>query len=100
MKIVKLNRNYNGYGKFTHRVEFWDNSAKREYRIRQYLRIREWLWERFGPSGEQQLAGTHNFNGTEPKWAWCSDKFVVYLKDEALTTFMLKKEFWENPDNL
>lgn len=100
MKLVKLNRNYNGYGKFTHRIEFFDTRVSFETRRRQYLRIREWLWEHFGASSEQELAIAHNFAGVTPTWAWCSDKFVVYLRDEALTAFMLKKEFWDDENNL
>jgi hypothetical protein len=97
MNVVKLNRNYNGYGYFSHRVEFYGNSATR---IKQWIRVRNWLWSQFGPSAEQALARPDNFDGTQPKWAWDSEKSAIYLAEEAFTMFQLKKEFWENAQNL
>ena len=97
MKVVKLNRNYNGYGYFTHRVEFYGNN---QIRIKQWIRARNWLWAQFGPSAEQSLARPANFDGQQPKWAWDSEKSAIYLVDEAYTMFQLKKEFWENAENL
>jgi hypothetical protein len=99
VKVVKLNRNYNGYGVFSHRVEFFSPGTTIQDRRRQYLRVREWLWSGFGPSAEQEIAREAYFGHT-PKWAWCAEKFVVYLRDEAYTAFMLRKEFWENVENL
>ena len=98
MNLVKLNRNYKGYGVFTHRVEFWGNN--RETRIRQWIRVRNWLWAQFGPSAEQFLARADFFDGDQPQWAWDSDKSAIYLRDEAHMMFLLKKEFWENAENL
>lgn len=98
MKVVKLNRNYNGYGVFTHRVEFWGGTQ--ETRTRQWIRVRNWLWSQFGPSAEQPLARETYFDGTQPVWAWDSEKSAVYLKEEALLMFQLKKEFWEDAQNL
>ena len=97
MRVVKLNRNYSGYGYFTHRVEFYGNTAMR---IKQWIRVRNWLWAQFGPSAEQALARADNFDGVKPKWAWDSEKSAVYLEQEAFTAFSLKKEFWENAQNL
>jgi hypothetical protein len=97
MNIVKLNRNYKGYGVFTHRVEFYGSV---DYRVRQWIGVRNWLWQNFGPSAEQELARPEFFDGTQPVWAWDSEKSSVYLKDDALMMFQLKKEFWENAENL
>lgn len=98
MRVVRLTRNYNGYGVFTHRVEFW--GSNRETRIRQWIQIRNWLWAQFGPSAEQSLARADLFDGDQPNWAWDSEKSCIYLRDEALVMFQLKKEFWENAENL
>ena len=98
MRVVKLNRNYNGYGVFTHRVEFWGGA--RAHKVQQWIKIRNWLWTQFGPSAEQVLARPDNFDGEQPKWAWDSEKSAIYLRDEAHTMFLLKKEFWENAENL
>ena len=52
--LVKLNRNYNGYGYFTHRVEFHGYGEQgRRHMQQQWIRLRNWLWGRFGPSAEQ-----------------------------------------------
>jgi hypothetical protein len=98
MKIVKLNRNYNGYGFFSHRIEFY--GGIRENRLRQWIRVRNWLWAQFGPSAEQELARAEYFDGEQPKWAWDSEKSAIYLREEALVMFRLRKEFWENAENL
>jgi hypothetical protein len=102
MRIVKLTRQYNGYGLFTHRVEFRGGAAtgQREIRIRQWIRVRNWLWTQFGPSAEQDLARASFFDGVQPKWAWDTEKSAIYLAEEAFTMFSLRKEFWENAENL
>ena len=97
MRVVKLTRQYNGYGHFSHRVEFYGRGAER---IRQWIRVRNWLWAQFGPSAEQALARPNYFDGEQPKWAWDSDKSAIYLREEAFTAFSLKKEFWEDAANL
>ncbi len=97
MRVVKLNRNYNGYGHFSHRVEFY---GSQDNKIRRWIQVRNWLWSQFGPSAEQSLARAVYFNGVQPSWAWDSEKSSIYLKDEAYTMFQLKKEFWDNAENL
>lgn len=91
--LAKLNRNYNGYGFFTHRVEFIGyGSQHRKHTQQQWIRLRNWLWGRFGPSAEQALARPDNFDGQQPKWAWDSEKSAIYLRDEALTEFLLMQD--------
>jgi hypothetical protein len=97
MKVVKLTRQYNGYGFFTHRVEFIGHV---DTRVRQWIRVRNWLWNQFGASAEQPMARAHYFDGVKPKWAWDSEKSAIYLEQEAYTMFSLKKEFWDNAENL
>ena len=89
MRLQKLNRNYNGYHNFSHRVEFYGPVGTR---IHQWIQIRNWLWGRFGPSAEQALARADNFGGTQPKWSWDSEKSAIYLRDEALTEFLLVQD--------
>jgi hypothetical protein len=96
--VVKLTRQYNGYYHFTHRVEFRGRDTDRK--VRQWIRVRNWLWSQFGPSAEQSLARAEYFDDQQPKWAWDADKSVIYLRDEAYTMFELKKEFWNNHENL
>lgn len=94
--LVKLNRNYNGYGYFTHRVEFHGYGEQgRRHMQQQWIRLRNWLWGRFGPSAEQALARPEFFGNTQPKWAWDADKASIYLRDEALTEFLLMKDKYQ-----
>ncbi len=92
MRLQKLTRSYNGYHHFSHRVECY---GPQEVRIRQWIQLRNWLWGRFGPSAEQALARAENFDGQQPKWAWDSEKSAIYLRDEALTEFLLIQERWQ-----
>lgn len=98
MNIVKLTKKYNGYGVFTHRVEF--NRGPRVSRVQQWISVRNWLWKNFGPSAEQSLARPEFFDGVQPQWAWDSDKSAVYLNERALVMFNLRKEFWENGQSI
>ena len=95
MYVVKLTRQYNGYGYFSHRIEF-----RGQNRVFQWIRVRNWLWTQFGASAEQGLARADYFDGVQPKWAWDTDKSAIYLREEAYTMFTLRKEFWENAENL
>ena len=98
MEVTKLDRRYDGYGRFSHRVEF---SRGRPLIIqKQWVRARNWLWASFGPSAELNIARPEMFDGVQPKWAWDSEKSAIYLVDDAYTMFMLRKEYWENVENL
>jgi hypothetical protein len=94
--LAKLTRNYKGYGFFTHRVEFhgYGDSGRRHMQ-QQWIRLRNRLWSAHGPSAEQELARPENFGGIQPKWAWDSEKSSIYLRDEALTEFLLMKENYQ-----
>ena len=94
MKVVKLTRQYSGFGTFSHRIEI--RSTRPDFNKRCWIEIRNWLWSQFGPSAELFLATPEFFDGNQPKWAWDSDKSVIYITDEAYTMFMLKKEYYEN----
>jgi hypothetical protein len=95
LNLQKLDRRYGGHDRFSHRVEF--SVLRRDYHsVRSaWVKCRNWLWTTYGPSAEVTMAVPLYFDDLQPKWAWDSDKFVVYLSDEALTAFLLKKEIWE-----
>lgn len=93
MKVVRLTRQYSGFGQFSHRIEM--RSTRPDSNKRQWVEIRNWLWSQFGPSAELKLA-TAEFFGTQPKWAWDSDKSAIYITEEAYTMFMLKKDYYAN----
>lgn len=97
MTVVRLDRRYDGHDRFSHRVEFVGGLGQR---VRQWIAARNWLWEQFGPSAELFAARPEYFKGHQPKWAWDSEKSAIYLREDAYTIFQLKKEFWENAENL
>ena len=102
MTVVKLDRRYDGHDRFSHRVEFtgWQHHTEKQTRVAQWVRARNWLWQQFGPSAELFAARPDYFNGNQPVWAWDAEKSSLYLSKEAYTMFMLRKEFWENVENL
>jgi len=102
MTVVKMDRRYDGHDRFSHRVEFtgWQHHTEKQTRVAQWVRARNWLWKQFGPSGELFCAKPMYFDGVQPVWAWDAEKSSLYLSKEAYTMFMLRKEFWENVENL
>jgi hypothetical protein len=96
MELKRLDRRYEGHDRFTHRIEF--SVMNRDYRAVQlaWVHSRNWLWSVYGPSAEVAVARPDFFDGTQPLWAWESQKFVIYLNESTLTAFLLKKEIWEN----
>jgi hypothetical protein len=97
MHIVKLDKRYDGYGRFSHRVEFISYGAgARLTDQKNWIKSRNYLWTQFGPSAELHLARPELFDGVQPKWAWDDSKSAIYLKDESYTMFVLKWESWQN----
>lgn len=96
LKVQKLDRRYDGHDRFTHRIEFraigrdWDSMRHA------WIRSRIWLWTNFGPSAELYMARPDFFDGVQPKWAWDAEKSSIYLREDTLSLFLLKKEIWEN----
>ena len=101
MRLHKLDRRYDGHDRFTHRVEFtgWRGDVG-VMRVKQWIAARNWLWTQFGPSSELYCARPEYFGGQQPQWAWDADKSAIYLADQALALFVLKKDAWEIYENL
>lgn len=88
--IRKLDQRFNGYGTFTHRVEFKGSGF-----LSEFIRTRNWCMEKFGPSAEINLISSEVFINT-PFWAWESEhNKVIYLRDVAFSQFLLIKESFE-----
>jgi hypothetical protein len=88
--VRKMDRRFNGHGTFSHRIEF-----KGQGYISQFLRVRNWCMEKFGPSAEISLIYCDVFPNT-PFWAWESEhSMVIYLRDVAFSQFLLQKESFE-----
>ena len=95
LKLQRLDRRYDGNDRFTHRIEFKMLNRDRQGMLTAWIRSRIWLWNNYGPSAELFLARADYFDGEQPKWAWDSNKSAIYLREDALQMFLLKKELWE-----
>lgn len=95
LKLQRLDRRYDGWDRFTHRIEFKMANRDQAGRVSAWVRSRNWLWANYGPSAELSLARPDYFDGEQPKWAWDSNKSAIYLREDALQMFLLKKELWE-----
>ena len=62
--------------------------------MRRFCEIRNYLWDMFGPSAEQKFI---NHISPTPKGAWKVDEYsvVIYLNEEAYTTFVLMQAHWQ-----
>jgi hypothetical protein len=108
VKLAKLDRRHNGYGLWTHRLEFtngWSDRNNRLVRtdlIRNFYECRKWLSDQFGP-------GCFQFEGRLlvdqhvelPVWAYDEAGFV-YVRGEAASMLALsierfKRRYSENP---
>lgn len=98
MTLQKLDRRYDGFDRFTHRVEFTRGHSSESLIITQaqWVKSRNWLWQQFGPSGELNVARPEYFEGTQPTWAWDANKASLYLTKHTLSMFLLKWEAWKN----
>jgi hypothetical protein len=86
---TKLDGRHKGKRIFDYRVELfgdWDQRAQ------EFVEVREWCWDTFGPSTELDL----NFHNPK-SWAWDISEsgstrrsYYIYLRDECLTHFTLK----------
>ena len=87
--LEKLDRRHSHSYYYSHRV--WVSGLDDERR-QDYAHIREWCWETFGAGCERDLVKRDNHY----KYRWvfhCGQRnkdLYIYLKDELLTTFLLK----------
>ena len=90
INVRKMDRRFNGFGTFSHRIEFVGKGY-----LSQFIRVRNWCMEKFGPSAEISLISSEVFV-TVPFWAWESEhNKVIYLRDVAFSQFLLQKESFE-----
>ena len=88
--IEKLDGRHNASLVFTHRA--WIRGTGHAERKQNFIQMREWCWETFGPGCERDLVW-YNGNITY-SWAFHYDQrqgsLYIYLKEELLTAFLLK----------
>lgn len=70
MKIKKLDRRMNGFGKFEYKVEY---SRYNEHR--KFVDARNWCWDQWGPSCELEFWNS-NIN---PAWCWIVDNRQIKI---------------------
>lgn len=94
IRIQRLDKRMNGSGRFSHRAIFQGRDLVAIYAG--FIKARNWLWSSFGPSSELGTAD-ETFFGEVPQYAWINDDkaTVIYLRDEALTQFLLKVESFQ-----
>lgn len=102
--LVKLDKRMNGYGLFTHRVDITGSYRNTvQYRDTDIVlyNTRKWLWNTFGPGCEySSVSRLIRHNVTDIQWAWDTEhsNCRIYLKDQALTQFLLMKTRLETID--
>lgn len=92
MKLTKLDRRMTGYGIFKFMVKLHHNVQE----INQFIEMRNWCWEQWGPSCEFVFY-KNNFAEKNPSWnpAWCWANYEfenrIYLTgDKEGSWFLLK----------
>jgi hypothetical protein len=97
MKVIKLDRRYKGYGTWTHRTNYGS-----PYGLEAFLKAQERFYEQrsflstqFGLGCFQWETSMLEETGrTVPVWGF-DTAGNIFLKDEALTTFLLTEGRWE-----
>lgn len=98
-KVTKLNKRYTWHQHFSHRVEILRPlriTPVGPDRVRDFVMLRQWCWEQFGPSVEtiywEQLKITEQAHMSNSKWAWYINthdnyRTFLYFADEAALFF-------------
>ena len=82
-KLQETDRRMSGSHLFSHRIKvYWNDD---------FLKIRQWCFETFGPACELELFQSNQRLGLGYVWAWRSDyhKREIYLNTEQLSAFIL-----------
>jgi hypothetical protein len=94
-KITKLDRRHNGFGYFTHSINykrgkiasinFWRDQEET------FLDHRIWCWETFGSSCELGMFPNHHT--ISQSWAWDTNQkqLKLYLTEKAMSFFTMAK---------
>lgn len=85
MKLKKLDRRMNGYGNFTHFIEF------RKVERKKFVEVRNWCWEQWGPSCELEHWDLIDQSEVNPAWCWDSREYDmrIYLGDQAQVSWYI-----------
>jgi len=97
VRVIKLDRRYNGYGTWTHRTDGgqWYGELARIKGLVAFYDMRCYMTKMNGPGCFVQEAGCIKAVGREvPEWGWDVDG-NVYFRGSALVNFELAKERWK-----
>ena len=93
-KIETLDARHNGWSIWKYRIRL---AGTMQENIRLYHKIRQWLWEVYGPGCERDfymewVAAAKGYELAESVWAWHtedgSQKFL-YLRDDAIMSSVI-----------
>jgi hypothetical protein len=97
MRVIKLDRRYNGFGTWTHRTDGgrWYGAEARTKGMVAFYDMRCYLTRLHGPGCFIHEAGALKaMNREVPEWAWDTDG-NVFLRGTALVNFGLAKDRWQ-----
>ena len=92
LKVETLDGRHSLHTLFTHRV-----LVKGQDRQKNFVQLREWCWEMFGPGIERSLAWHMRDDDKTLKYRWCwhidpANEYLMYLylKEETASAFFIK----------
>ena len=96
MKFIleRLDRRHTGYQIFSHRA--WIRGSSPNERKQNFILMREWCWENFGPGCERDLVWYNGMVDGQVSYQWAfhyeqrQGSLYIYLREELLTAFLLK----------
>jgi hypothetical protein len=96
VRVIKLDRRYNGYGTWTHRTDGgqWYGAVARDNGLISFYDMRCYMTQMNGPGCFIYEAGALKKIGRAvPEWGWDVDG-NVYFRESALVNFRLAQERW------
>ena len=83
-KITKLDKRMNGYGFYSHKVEF---VGARPLALESLQDLRVWMWDNYGPGCELAIS-----RKKDARWAWDTENNNrrLYVNEEILSILRLK----------
>ena len=87
-RVQRLDRRFKACGEFDYYIEPGSFPLSENY-----LELREWFWESFGPGADIDMFVGYNppERTNKYRWAWHDNEYRIYVKNSAeLTVFELK----------
>jgi hypothetical protein len=89
MKLTKIDRRMNGYGKFKFLVKFTTYGQGLE----DFMAARTWCWDQWGPSCELVFYQSTQGIIYNPAWCWAVHEFdckIYFTSDQEASWFILR----------